>query len=96
MEIGVPDLETGLAFEPALVDKQTVDDACSIVLATSFFSSLDNLASYDTRVRLGDQVLFEFARDALNDQVAQAESDLGDFFGWDGGRNAFIVVDGEN
>lgn len=70
-----------MAFEPALVDEQTVDDAGSEVLSTGFLSSPDDLWGYDARVRSGDEVFFKLTGDALDDEVAEAECYLGNFFG---------------
>lgn len=96
VQVGIPHLEGGLSLEPSLVDEQAVYNARAIVLASSFLGCLDDFGRYDSGVRLGDELFFELAGDALDDEVAQAEGDLGDFVGGDGGGDAFVVVDWED
>lgn len=83
VQVGVPQLELGLSLEPADTHEQAKDDAGAVLLAGGLLSGLDDLARYDAAVGLGDERLLELARDALLDEVAQAEGDLGDLVGRD-------------
>ena len=47
-------------------------------------------------MRLGDELFFKLAGDALDDEVTEAEGDFGHFVGGDGGGDAFVVVDWED
>lgn len=73
----------GLALEPADAHEQAEDDAGAVLLAGGLLGGLDDLGRYDAAVGLGDERLLELARDALLDEVAQAEGDLGDLLGRD-------------
>lgn len=83
VQVGVPQLELGLALEPADAHEQTEDDACAVLLAGGLLGGLNYLVRYYAAVSLGDERLLELARDALLDEMAEAEGDFGDLLGRD-------------
>ncbi|KAK5633783.1 hypothetical protein RRF57_009497 [Xylaria bambusicola] len=70
MQVGIPQLAKSLMLEPVLGDEKTVDNASSVLGATSLLGSLNHLVSDDFTVRLGNLVLIQFARDTLLDEIA--------------------------
>ncbi len=53
-----------------------------MLLPTSLPGGLDDLTRDDLGVRLNDPGLFELARDALQDEMAEAKSNFGHHIGW--------------
>lgn len=96
VEVGIPQLDEGLVAPPLLVNQEAEDDAGSMLAATGFLRGLDDLGRDDLAVRAGDKLRVELDGHALLDQMADAEGDLGNGGGGDGGLDRWVAVDWED
>lgn len=96
MEIGVPEFEARLVFEPAFADEKAVDHAGLVLFPARFFGRSHDFARDDRAVGSCDLRLFQLARDDLLDLVFEAESYFCYFRGGNGGGNAVAARDGED
>ncbi len=86
VQVGVPELEHGLPFEPTVADKEAVDYAGLLVFVQGgFFGSLDDFMGYDGRIGFSDLPFFQLTGYYLLDLVLEAQCDLCDVGGGEGG-----------
>lgn len=69
---------------------------CLIPVATRLLGSLDDLFGDDGTVRASDLGLFKLTRNALADQVSEAQTYLGDFVGGDGRFDILVAIVGKD
>lgn len=96
VEVGIPELDTSLAFEPAVTDEEAVDYAASVAFPAGLPCGLDDLLGDDGAVGFGDLPFFELAGDDLFDLVLETESDFGDIFGGHCGFHEVVGIGGED
>ena len=83
-------------LEPPIVDKQGIDDASLVITSPGLPGSLNHLLRDDGAVGSRDLALLQLAGDAFPDQVAEAQTDLGDLGGVDRRQDVLVVVRGED
>jgi len=92
MQVCIPQFQNGLSLKPPTAHEQTKHDAGPVLLAAGLLGSENDLLGDDAAVGLGDEGLFELAGHAFLDQVAEAESDFGDFYGGNDGVEMAVAV----
>lgn len=96
VEVGIPQFDQGLVAPPLLVNQEAEDDAGSMLVATGLLRGLDDLGRDDLAVRAGDKFRVELDGHALLYQMADAEGDLGNGGGGNGGLDRWVAVDWED
>lgn len=96
MQVGVPQLDQGLMFEPSFRNQETIDDTGPVVSTAGLLGGFDDLLGDDLAVRTRHLLFLQLARDGFLNQIAEAKSNLGDIRGRNGRLDVGVAVDGQH
>lgn len=76
MEVRIPELYSSQTLEPAKTDEETEDYAGLVIFTAGIPSCVDHILCDDAAVWVGQEALFDLARNNLLDLILQSQSDF--------------------